>query len=206
VILIISFEENEHVNQVRQHLSGDSAIVNTEWFPTSLAVDARFGVDGERMTLTLPGGRRLSLDEVHAVWNRRLRSLQVHKEVTDETARLFAWSESNEALQGIWQSMQHCYWMNSLQADEIAQRKIRQLQVDVAACDLPEEVSGPLMEPMGVFDLQFGAIDLRRTPEGEYVFFEVNPAGEYLFISQRTGPPIPQAIAAALERPRRQRR
>jgi glutathione synthase/RimK-type ligase-like ATP-grasp enzyme len=77
---------------------------------------------------------------------------------------------------------------------------------DVAACDLPEEVSGPLMEPMGVFDLQFGAIDLRRTPEGEYVFFEVNPAGEYLFISQRTGPPIPQAIAAALERPRRQRR
>jgi hypothetical protein len=29
---------------------------------------------------------------------------------------------------------------------------------------------------------------------------EVNPAGEYLFISKRTGQPIPAAIAASLER------
>ena len=34
----------------------------------------------------------------------------------------------------------------------------------------------------------------------DYRFLEVNPAGEYLFASQRTGQPIPQAIAAALER------
>lgn len=29
---------------------------------------------------------------------------------------------------------------------------------------------------------------------------EINPAGEYLFISQRTGLPIPEAIAASLQR------
>jgi hypothetical protein len=41
---------------------------------------------------------------------------------------------------------------------------------------------------------------MRLTPEGEYVFLEINPAGEYLFISRRTGLPIPEAIASALER------
>ena len=53
---------------------------------------------------------------------------------------------------------------------------------------------------MNAFDLRFGAIDLRVTPDGEHVFLEVNPAGEYLFISERTGQPIPAAIAACLER------
>jgi hypothetical protein len=53
---------------------------------------------------------------------------------------------------------------------------------------------------MARLGLIFGAVDFRVTPEGEHVFFEVNPAGEYLFVVDRTTLPIPQAIAAALER------
>ena len=49
-------------------------------------------------------------------------------------------------------------------------------------------------------ELQYGAVDFRVTPDGEHVFLEVNPAGEYLFIADRTDLPIAQAIAAALER------
>ena len=30
--------------------------------------------------------------------------------------------------------------------------------------------------------LAFGAFDLRLTPEGEYVFLEVNPSGQFLFL------------------------
>ena len=46
----------------------------------------------------------------------------------------------------------------------------------------------------------YGASDFRVTPDGDHVFLEVNPAGEYLFASDRTGQPVPQAIAAALAR------
>jgi glutathione synthase/RimK-type ligase-like ATP-grasp enzyme len=49
--------------------------------------------------------------------------------------------------------------------------------------------------------LVYGAIDLRRTPEGEYVFLEVNTAGEFLFIEERTGQQISKALAEWLARP-----
>lgn len=65
---------------------------------------------------------------------------------------------------------------------------------------LPDEVAERLLALMSEMNLAFGALDLRLTPQGEHVFLEINPAGEYLFISERTGQPIPEAIAAALER------
>jgi hypothetical protein len=47
---------------------------------------------------------------------------------------------------------------------------------------------------------------MRRTTTGEYIFFEVNPAGQWLFVEQRTGLPNSQAVADVLaeldERPR----
>ncbi|RKH25253.1 hypothetical protein D7X75_30375 [Corallococcus sp. CA031C] len=46
--------------------------------------------------------------------------------------------------------------------------------------------------------LTYGAIDMRQTPEGEYVFLEVNPAGQYLFAELLTGAPISEAMAQEL--------
>lgn len=43
-----------------------------------------------------------------------------------------------------------------------------------------------------------GAIDVRRTPEGGYYFLEVNPAGQWHFVEQRTGLPISKAMADLL--------
>ena len=60
-------------------------------------------------------------------------------------------------------------------------------------------VAEKLMKLMAEFDLNFGAVDFRLTPDGEHVFLEVNPAGEYLFASERSGQPVPQAIAATLD-------
>ena len=65
--------------------------------------------------------------------------------------------------------------------------------------ELPDDVAARLRRLMDALDLRFGGIDMRVTPEGEHVFLEVNPAGEYLFVTERTGQPVPQAIAAALE-------
>jgi len=46
----------------------------------------------------------------------------------------------------------------------------------------------------------YGAVDLRLTPEGDYVFLEVNPAGEWRFVEERTGQPITRSMAALLAR------
>lgn len=70
----------------------------------------------------------------------------------------------------------------------------------VTACGLPDHLSDQLRSLCGTLGLRYGAIDLRLTPEGRYVFLEVNPGGEFLFVSDRTGQPVPEAVAAALTR------
>jgi len=52
-----------------------------------------------------------------------------------------------------------------------------------------------LMRRLG---LVYGAIDLRLTPDGRYVFLEINPAGQFLYVEQQTGQPIAAALAALL--------
>jgi hypothetical protein len=43
---------------------------------------------------------------------------------------------------------------------------------------------------MWALGLVYGAADFRRTPEGDYVLLEVNPAGEWRFVEERTGQPM----------------
>jgi hypothetical protein len=52
-----------------------------------------------------------------------------------------------------------------------------------------------LMRRLGIV---YGAVDLRRTPDGQEVFLEVNPAGEWLFVEERTGQPITEAMVDLL--------
>jgi len=68
--------------------------------------------------------------------------------------------------------------------------------------DLPPAVIAKLGELMRRLGLVYGAIDLRLTPEGRYVFLEINPAGQFLYVEHATGQPIAAALAKALlERP-----
>jgi glutathione synthase/RimK-type ligase-like ATP-grasp enzyme len=67
--------------------------------------------------------------------------------------------------------------------------------------DLPAALVQRLQAFMRHLGLVYGAIDMRRTPEGKYVFLEVNTAGEFLFIEERTGQPIGRAVADWLARP-----
>ena len=308
MILIVSFPNNAHGEEVQQHLTHEATIVDTGSFPVSLGLSATMGRERECLQLTPPHDHPLCLCKVGAVWYRRISPLKLHDELTDDTARLFAWSEANEALLGLWYSL-GSFWMNPPVADEVSQRKIRQLQVarqvglsipetlvtnqpnearefvalhgvgnvvrkafrnisqaprethrmresDIELMDsvrytpvifqryvpadldlrvtvveddifaaaisseaayaadyrpglatakvtpytLPPDIAHRVLELMRLFGLQFGALDFRVTPDGEHVFLEVNPAGEFLFISRRTGQPIAQAIAASLER------
>jgi hypothetical protein len=48
--------------------------------------------------------------------------------------------------------------------------------------------------------------DLRLTPDGRYVFLEINPAGQFLWIEQMTGQKIAATLATHLASPRRDAR
>jgi glutathione synthase/RimK-type ligase-like ATP-grasp enzyme len=68
----------------------------------------------------------------------------------------------------------------------------------ITAVTLPHEIESMLRALMHRFGLWYGAIDLRRTPDGDYVFLEINPAGQWLFVEYETAQPISKALATML--------
>ncbi|MCL2934391.1 MAG: MvdC family ATP-grasp ribosomal peptide maturase [Trichodesmium sp. MAG_R03] len=64
--------------------------------------------------------------------------------------------------------------------------------------DLPDEIVVRLRAMMSELGLMFGAFDFILTPSGEYVFLEVNPAGEWGMLERDLELPISNAIAEAL--------
>jgi glutathione synthase/RimK-type ligase-like ATP-grasp enzyme len=69
------------------------------------------------------------------------------------------------------------------------------------ALDLPCEIESKIHALMKEFGLIYGAFDFIVTPEGRYVFLEVNPAGQYMWIESKLGLPITAALADALSDP-----
>lgn len=67
--------------------------------------------------------------------------------------------------------------------------------------DLPDAVVAAIHRLMGYFDLAYGAIDMRVTGSGDYVFLEINTAGEFLFAEHRCGLPLTDAVAGWLANP-----
>ncbi len=66
---------------------------------------------------------------------------------------------------------------------------------------LPAEIEQKLHVFMKRCHLSFGAVDMILTPEGEYIFLEVNPSGQFGWIEKLTGLPISKAIAETLAHP-----
>jgi MvdD family ATP-grasp ribosomal peptide maturase len=64
--------------------------------------------------------------------------------------------------------------------------------------DLPSEVEARLLRLMDYFRLNYGAVDFILTPDGRYVFLEINPVGEFFWLENCPGLPISEAIADVL--------
>jgi glutathione synthase/RimK-type ligase-like ATP-grasp enzyme len=60
---------------------------------------------------------------------------------------------------------------------------------------LPDEMQLRCVRLVQTLGLAYSAIDLVLTPEGEYVFLEINSNGQWGWIEQMTGLPIARAIA-----------
>lgn len=63
---------------------------------------------------------------------------------------------------------------------------------------LPHEIEDKLRQLMGTLKLNSGSIDLIKTPQGEYVFLEVNPTGQYGMISDPCNYHLDKLIAESL--------
>ena len=63
---------------------------------------------------------------------------------------------------------------------------------------LPEDIQTRLRLLTARLGLEYGAIDLRLNSGGHYVFLEINPAGQFLYIERETNQKIAAALAAHL--------
>ncbi|OKH31985.1 hypothetical protein NIES2101_41085 [Calothrix sp. HK-06] len=65
-------------------------------------------------------------------------------------------------------------------------------------CECPAEIADKFIAYMKAFGINFGCFDIAYSKSGEYVFFECNPNGQWLWIEELTGAPISKAVADML--------
>ena len=71
--------------------------------------------------------------------------------------------------------------------------------IDHLRHSLPPKIEDLCRKLVQQFSLAFGAIDLVKTKKGEYIFLELNPNGEWVWIEDRLRLPISHQIAKWLD-------
>jgi glutathione synthase/RimK-type ligase-like ATP-grasp enzyme len=64
--------------------------------------------------------------------------------------------------------------------------------------DLPEHVQAALRNMMRSFEINFASIDMIVTPEDEFVFLDLNPNGQWLWLEEELGLPLVAGMADLL--------
>lgn len=77
-------------------------------------------------------------------------------------------------------------------------RRVPASEVEHLPHDLPFHIADRCIRLERRFGLNFGAIDLIRTPDGRYVFLEINPNGQWLWVETLTGLPISDSLTRLL--------
>jgi glutathione synthase/RimK-type ligase-like ATP-grasp enzyme len=67
--------------------------------------------------------------------------------------------------------------------------------------DLPDNIAARCLRLSQELNLPLCGIDLKRTPDGTYYCFEVNPSPAYSFYQEQTGQPIAEAVVDYLLAP-----
>lgn len=67
--------------------------------------------------------------------------------------------------------------------------------------ELPTDIKEKCIQLIDEFGLHFGCIDMIVTPSGDYVFLEINPNGQWLWVEHITKMPISEAIVELLANP-----
>lgn len=307
MILVVSYHGEDHTEKVIQCLEQkgrEVVMVDMADFPANKGI-ALSWANGHKQPAYLIDNCKgtIDLNNVKAVWWRRLLPFTIDPELKSQANMAFAESETSQAIYGMLDSL-NCYWINPRAADDAAHHKPFQWSVakkiglniprtlvtnkpdiarnfinevgigktvfkaflasfdawretrlvlqedterlelvrfapvifqeyiegvdlritvigdqifaaeidaqktsypvdmrmvigetEIRAVKLPEKLEKALIQLQHSLGLKYGAIDMRRTPTGEYYFLEVNPAGQWLFVERETGLPISQAVA-----------
>ena len=84
------------------------------------------------------------------------------------------------------------------EADDYRYAHRQDLAVSVTQTSLPDEVGERCLRLAHALGLPLAGIDLRRTPDGDWCCFEVNPSPAFTYYEGLTGPPIAEAVADLL--------
>src|SRR5436309_7528794 len=84
------------------------------------------------------------------------------------------------------------------QADEKSRLDWRGGDPDHEIFTLPEQVEASIHRLMNSFGLNFASLDMIVTPEGEFVFLELNPNGQWLWLELELGVPLVASMADLL--------
>jgi glutathione synthase/RimK-type ligase-like ATP-grasp enzyme len=80
------------------------------------------------------------------------------------------------------------------QEDEKTQTDWRRKKLEFHPVTLPDDVAQKCIRLVRDMNLRFGAIDLIKDTNDNYVFLEINPNGQWAWIETQTGLPIAEAI------------
>ena len=69
---------------------------------------------------------------------------------------------------------------------------------DWKICTIPKDLEAKLLDLHTFSNLNYGAADVILTPEGEYVFLESNPGGEFFWLDEIENYAISEQIASVL--------
>ena len=70
--------------------------------------------------------------------------------------------------------------------------------IEMRACELPDDCAALCRALAAALDLSLAGIDLRRTPDGAWYCFEVNPSPGFTFFQKAAGHAIDEAVARFL--------
>lgn len=69
------------------------------------------------------------------------------------------------------------------------------LNVPISPWPVPDGIRRRVGTVLRQLGLRMGIVDLKLTPEGEPVWLEVNPQGQFLFLEPLTGEPLTEHFA-----------
>ena len=130
MILIVSANEDIHATSVMRELTrqGSSAtLLDMRDIPTRAMLSLAYDHDGDRRALTLPD-TALDLDDINVVWWRRPQAYEPAPDISDPEAHNFVFHECEEAMQGLWLTLDAA-WINPPDKDDRAARKAWQLDL-----------------------------------------------------------------------------
>jgi len=84
------------------------------------------------------------------------------------------------------------------EADDYRYATRQGAHVEIRSYDLPKDTADQCRVLAAAMDLLVAGIDLRRTPEGQWYCFEVNPSPAFSYYQAATNQPIDEAIARLL--------